>query len=115
MDTAVHYVDLVARQYRQRSRGRRIASGAIAGIVIGCVVFVLAALLCCWFCCCRKRRSKRQAVHAQPSTGGGFMSRFRPNRQHQVHPGMQEAGYGGAPAPHTGYGYAPQAPRPAYR
>ena len=105
MDATLNYANLVVRQYRHRSRGRRIASGAIAGIVIGCVIFILCALFCCWFCCCRKKRAKRNAGYSHPRSSRGFLSRFRNHHPQQVHPGMQEAGYG----------YGPQAPPPVHR
>ncbi|KFA56025.1 hypothetical protein S40293_10761 [Stachybotrys chartarum IBT 40293] len=111
MDPVVRYAGLVTRQYRQRSRGRRLARGAIAGIVVGCVVFLIAALLCCYLCCCRKRRRAKKASrhgHTAPASGGGgLFGRFRGGRDRGTHPGMTEAGYGG--------GYGPQAPQPTYR
>ncbi|KFA68419.1 hypothetical protein S40285_10001 [Stachybotrys chlorohalonatus IBT 40285] len=111
MDPVVHYAGLVARQYWQRSRGRRLARGAIAGIVVGCVVFLVAALLCCYLCCCRKKRHAKKASrhgHTAPASGGGgLLGRFWGGRYRGTHPGMSEAGFG--------EGYDAQAPRPAYR
>ncbi|KFA63155.1 hypothetical protein S40285_10732 [Stachybotrys chlorohalonatus IBT 40285] len=130
MDAAAHYAGLVARQYRYRyrgGRGRRIASGGIAGIVIGCIIFAVLCILLLWFCCFRKRLARRNANHPRPAPSAGLLGRFRGNRQPQPsYPGMQEAGYGGMP-PHqpgpgyppqqTGYAYPPppQPPQPTYR
>ncbi|KAI8996448.1 hypothetical protein BD414DRAFT_527294 [Trametes punicea] len=73
----------VAAQYRG-SRGHsvaRIAGGAIAGIVIGCVVFLLLICLCCALVFRRRRR-----------VGGAA-----PWRTSGQAPAAQEAGYGPGP------------------
>lgn len=132
---------LVARQYRTRSRGRRLATGAIVGIAIAGFLFVAFCLFCCWFCCFRKKRGSKRAGHQQPISGptshggggGGFFSKFRPGNgapPPQGHyaggPAMQQNGYGaqpgyGAQQPGYGgqqYGYSNGGvaqPQPAYR
>ncbi|KAJ8461824.1 hypothetical protein ONZ51_g11292 [Trametes cubensis] len=84
-------------QYRSSgSRARRIAGGAIAGIVIGCIAFLILLCICCALCFRRRRRLG----------GGGFGRPFG-----RVGPASQEAGY--APGPGTQGGWNASA-RPAY-
>ncbi|TBU22900.1 hypothetical protein BD311DRAFT_782045 [Dichomitus squalens] len=88
---------------RRVGHAGRIAGGAIAGIIIGCIAFVLLLLLCCCLCL-RSRRSSR-AGGAAPSRYGGFSSFGRSGRNAAgngmgdgaVGPGAQEAGYGTGP------------------
>jgi len=66
---------------RSGSRVRRIAGGAIAGIVIGCLVALVLAFILLWFCCCRSRRRS-----------GGRVGQTQPVAPLAA-PGMAEAGY----------------------
>lgn len=134
LDEAEGGSSLVARQYRQRSRGRRLATGAIVGIAIACFLVVAFCLFCCWFCCFRKKRGSKRAGHQQPISGptshgggGGFFSKFRPGNgapPPQGHyaggPAMQQNGYGAQPGyggqQYGGYNNGGVAqPQPAYR
>ncbi|KAL7280676.1 hypothetical protein ACG7TL_005615 [Trametes sanguinea] len=86
-----------AADFRSSSthRAARIAGGAIAGIVIGSIVFLLLICLCLALCLRRRRRA------------GGTMpfSRFGGNA------GGQEAGYGPGPGTQGGWN---QSAQPAY-
>ncbi|EJD00040.1 uncharacterized protein FOMMEDRAFT_159621 [Fomitiporia mediterranea MF3/22] len=53
-----------------RSRGSRIAAGAIAGIVIAIVVALL--LLCICACLCLRRRRRATGAGMQPLASGGY-------------------------------------------
>ncbi|KAH9884823.1 hypothetical protein C8Q73DRAFT_777603 [Cubamyces lactineus] len=78
-----------AAQSRSRgSRVRRIAGGAIAGIVVGCVLFLLLICVCCALCLRRRRR-----------LGGGGLG--RPSGG--VGPASQEAGYAPGPGAQSGW------------
>ncbi|KAI0675637.1 hypothetical protein C8Q78DRAFT_1005658 [Trametes maxima] len=70
-----------------RHRGRRIVGGAIAGIVIGCVVALLLLCLCCALLF-RRRRAR--------GTGAG-----------QGALGWRRFGAGGPAAQEAGYGHGP--------
>ncbi|OCH96282.1 hypothetical protein OBBRIDRAFT_230519 [Obba rivulosa] len=80
-----------------RHRTTRLAGGAIAGVVIGCVAFALLFCICCMFLL-RRRRIARN--------GGGGTGGFMPfGRQFAAGPA---AGYNGAGGyngnPEAGYG-----------
>lgn len=107
---ALSFALSAAAQRTTRSRGSRIARGAIAGIVIGalpstslsatssyvvlsagCVAFLLLICLCCLLCI--RRRRARNSMIAPTVTGGG--------RFGGAGPGVQEAGYASGPHPNN--------------
>lgn len=49
----------------KNSFGRRLATGAIVGIVIACLVVFLGMLLCCYCCCFRRRRQRSRELEGQ--------------------------------------------------
>ncbi|XP_021775154.1 probable inactive receptor kinase At3g02880 [Chenopodium quinoa] len=63
----------------EKKKKKKLSAGAIAGIVIGCVIALLVILLLIFFCCCRKNKKTEQqpgtrsvdAVAAAGAGGGG--------------------------------------------
>ncbi|RBQ79167.1 hypothetical protein VDGD_21185 [Verticillium dahliae] len=119
-----------------RSRGRRLATGAIIGIAIACFLVLAFSLLCCYCCCFRKKRANRnaQARHRAPTHSGGMMGKLSGmmggRNRTAGGPGMAEAGYGQqgggygytnngqagyGPGYNDGYSGGIQQPQPAYR
>ncbi|KAI0820282.1 hypothetical protein BC628DRAFT_1398212 [Trametes gibbosa] len=120
MPMSTRQVSIVALSFAlsataQRTRGHRvarIAGGAIAGIVIGCVVLVLLLFVCC---CLLFRRRRARNTGAAGGYGGSGRGRFGfGGRANGL--AVQEAGYGNGVATQGGwnaggqpaYGGAPQ-------
>ncbi|KAI0718058.1 hypothetical protein C8T65DRAFT_639874 [Cerioporus squamosus] len=110
---ALSLASSVAAQ-RRTSRTRRIAGGAIAGIVIGCVV--LGLLFC--LCCCmlfRRRRARNNIGPGQPAPGlFGGGGRFGGGRFGGLGGAGKQAGWNtnAAPAYQPPAGAPPSAPQP---
>ncbi|KAI0129678.1 hypothetical protein BJ170DRAFT_617225 [Xylariales sp. AK1849] len=84
----------------------RLAKGAIAGIAIGAIVFLIFWLLVIWCCCFRgRKRAKRQNGGYAAGGGGGRFSRFRGGRKNQQAPMMQMGPGSGGYGPQGEYGH----------
>ena len=63
-----HFSMLMERNDKHKgnkSAASRLATGAIVGIAIACLVF-LGMLLCCYCCCFRRRRERSRELESQP-------------------------------------------------
>ncbi|KAH6656068.1 hypothetical protein BKA67DRAFT_534969 [Truncatella angustata] len=112
------FSELASRQYSggygyYGSPRRRLYSGAIAGIVVGCVVFFLILfVLCCMFTRRRRNRTRQAQGYTNTSnTSGGRFTLFGGGKHStSQQPMMQTGNYPQGQGGYGGYGYGQQAP-----